>query len=74
MHKSIPKSQLAIFPNTDHVVLMINPDTNKVLPEIKEFLNSDSAKPSLIVKVKTLSDSLIIFRCGGYREGIREIV
>ena len=40
MHNLIPKSQLAIFPNTDHVVLMMNPDTNKVLPQIKEFLNA----------------------------------
>lgn len=41
MHELIPKSQLAIFPNTDHVVLMLNPDTNKVLPQIKEFLNNE---------------------------------
>jgi pimeloyl-ACP methyl ester carboxylesterase len=40
MHELIPKSQLAIFPNTDHVVLMMNPNTNKVLPQIKEFLNA----------------------------------
>lgn len=26
MHKLIPKSQLAVFPNTEHVVLMTNPD------------------------------------------------
>lgn len=44
MHNLIPKSQLAIFPNTDHVVLMMNPDTNKVLPQIKEFLNGEAAK------------------------------
>ena len=37
MHNLIPKSQLAIFPNTDHVILMTNPD--RVLPQIKEFLN-----------------------------------
>lgn len=40
MHKLIPKSQLAIFPNTEHTVLMTNPDNNKVLPEIEEFLNA----------------------------------
>ncbi len=40
MHELIPKSQLAIFPNTDHVVLMMNPNTNKVLPQIKEFINA----------------------------------
>jgi pimeloyl-ACP methyl ester carboxylesterase len=39
MHKLIPKSQLAIFPNTEHVFLMINP--NKMPPEIKEFLNNN---------------------------------
>lgn len=42
MHNLIPNSQLAIFPNTDHVIMMTNPD--KVLPPIKEFLNSKSAK------------------------------
>jgi pimeloyl-ACP methyl ester carboxylesterase len=38
MHKLIPKSQLAVFPNTDHVVLMTNPD--KVLVQVKEFLDN----------------------------------
>lgn len=38
MHKLIPKSQLAVFPNTEHVVLMTNPD--KVLVQVKEFLNA----------------------------------
>ena len=37
MHKLIPKSQLAVFPNTDHV-LLFNPD--KMPPQIKEFLNN----------------------------------
>ena len=39
MHKLIPKSQLAVFPNTDHVVMMTNPD--KVLVWVKEFLNNE---------------------------------
>jgi pimeloyl-ACP methyl ester carboxylesterase len=38
MHNLIPKSQLAIFPNTEHVFLMMDP--NKMPPEIKEFLNN----------------------------------
>jgi len=38
MHRLIPKSQLAIFPNTDHVVMMTNPD--KVLVQVKEFLDN----------------------------------
>jgi pimeloyl-ACP methyl ester carboxylesterase len=38
MHNLIPKSQLAVFPNTDHVVMMTNPD--KVLVGIKEFLDN----------------------------------
>ena len=38
MHKLIPKSQLAIFPNTEHKVLMTNPD--KVLIQVKEFLDN----------------------------------
>ena len=38
MHKLIPKSQLAIFPNSDHLLLSTNPD--KVLIPIKEFLNT----------------------------------
>ncbi|MBC7928938.1 MAG: alpha/beta hydrolase [Rubrivivax sp.] len=40
MHNLIPKSQLAVFPNTDHIVLLKNPNTDKVLPQIKEFLNT----------------------------------
>jgi len=39
MHKLIPKSQLAVFPNTEHVVLMTNPD--KVLVQVREFLNAE---------------------------------
>jgi pimeloyl-ACP methyl ester carboxylesterase len=39
MHNLIPKSQLAVFPNTDHVVMMTNPD--KVLVQVKEFLNAE---------------------------------
>jgi len=38
MHKLIPKSQLAVFPNTDHVVMMTNPD--KLLVQVKEFLDN----------------------------------
>jgi pimeloyl-ACP methyl ester carboxylesterase len=38
MHKLIPKSQLAVFPNTEHVVLMTSPD--KVLVQVKEFLDA----------------------------------
>lgn len=38
MHNLIPKSQLAVFPNTEHIVLMTKPD--KILPFIKDFLNS----------------------------------
>ena len=38
MHKLIPKSQLAVFPNTEHVVMMTNPD--KVLIQVKEFLDN----------------------------------
>lgn len=39
MHNLIPKSQLAVFPNTEHIVLMTKPD--KILPFIKEFLNNE---------------------------------
>jgi pimeloyl-ACP methyl ester carboxylesterase len=38
MHKLIPKSQLAVFPNTEHMVMMTNPD--KVLVQVKEFLDN----------------------------------
>ena len=38
MHKLIPKSQLAVFPNTEHKVLMTDPD--KVLVQVKEFLDN----------------------------------
>lgn len=38
MHKLIPKSQLAVFPNTEHLVMMTNPD--KVLVGVKEFLDN----------------------------------
>lgn len=38
MHNLIPKSQLAIFPNSDHLLLSTNPD--KILIQIKEFLNT----------------------------------
>ena len=38
MHKLIPKSQLAVFPNTDHVVMMTNPD--RVLVQVKNFLDN----------------------------------
>jgi pimeloyl-ACP methyl ester carboxylesterase len=38
MHKLIPKTQLAVFPNTEHVVMMTNPD--KVLVGVKEFLDN----------------------------------
>ena len=38
MHNLIPKSQLAVFPNSDHLLLLTNPD--KLLVPIKEFLNT----------------------------------
>jgi pimeloyl-ACP methyl ester carboxylesterase len=38
MHNLIPKSQLAVFPNSDHLLLLTNPD--KMPPQIKEFLNT----------------------------------
>jgi len=38
MHKLIPKSQLAIFPNSDHLLLLTNAD--KLLIPIREFLNT----------------------------------
>ena len=38
MHNLIPKSQLAVFPNSDHLLFFTNPD--KLLPQIKEFLNT----------------------------------
>jgi pimeloyl-ACP methyl ester carboxylesterase len=38
MHNLIPKSQLAVFPNTDHMVMMTKP--NKVLVWVKEFLDN----------------------------------
>lgn len=41
MHDLIPKSQLKVFPNTDHVVLMQNPDDKEVLQPIREFLNNE---------------------------------
>ncbi|HEX5874690.1 MAG TPA: alpha/beta hydrolase [Pyrinomonadaceae bacterium] len=39
MHNLIPKSQLAIFANSDHLLLFTNPD--KMLIPIKEFLNTN---------------------------------
>jgi pimeloyl-ACP methyl ester carboxylesterase len=39
MHNLIPKSQLAVFPNADHLLLWTNPD--RVLPYVKEFLNRE---------------------------------
>lgn len=38
MHDLIPKSQLAIFPNTEHVLLLNKPEN--LPPQIKEFLNA----------------------------------
>lgn len=38
MHNLIPKSQLAVYPNTDHVIMMTNPD--KVLVQVREFLDN----------------------------------
>lgn len=37
MHDLILKSQLAIFPNTEHILLLTNPE--KMPPQIKEFLD-----------------------------------
>jgi pimeloyl-ACP methyl ester carboxylesterase len=39
MHNLIPKSQLAVFPNSDHLLFFANPD--KLPPQIKEFLNTE---------------------------------
>lgn len=39
MHRLIPKSQLAIFPNTEHTLLLMNPE--KMPPVIREFLNDE---------------------------------
>lgn len=38
MHHLIPKSQLAVFPNSDHQLILTNPD--KLLIQIREFLNN----------------------------------
>jgi len=38
MHNLIPKSQLAVFPNSDHLLLLTNPD--RMLIQIREFLNT----------------------------------
>lgn len=38
MHSLIPKSQLAIFPNTEHVLLLNKPEN--LPPQINEFLNN----------------------------------
>jgi pimeloyl-ACP methyl ester carboxylesterase len=38
MHNLIPKSQLAVFPNSDHLLISTNPD--KLLIPIREFLNT----------------------------------
>ena len=51
MHKLIPKSQLAVFPNTDHVVMMTNPD--KVLVQVKEFLDNGFETVAETKQVKT---------------------
>ena len=40
MHNLIPISQLAIFPNSDYLLLLTNPD--KMPPQIKEFLNTQN--------------------------------
>lgn len=42
MHRLIPKSQAAVFPNTEHVVLMTDPD--RVIAQIKTFLNEQEKK------------------------------
>jgi len=51
MHKLIPKSQLAVFPNTNHVVMMTNPD--KVLVQVKEFLDNGFETVAETKQVKT---------------------
>lgn len=51
MHQLIPKSQLAIFPNTEHVVMMTNPD--KVLVQVKEFLDNGFETVSEIKQATT---------------------
>ena len=42
MHNLIPKSQAAVFPNTEHIVLMNDPD--RVIAQIKTFLNEPEKK------------------------------
>ena len=42
MHRLIPKSQAAVFPNTEHIVLMTDPD--RVIAQIKTFLNEQEKK------------------------------
>jgi pimeloyl-ACP methyl ester carboxylesterase len=39
MHNLIPKSQLAVYPNSDHLLISTNPD--KMLVQIREFLNTN---------------------------------
>ena len=39
MHHLIPKSQLAVFPNSDHLLISTNPD--KLFIPIREFLNTN---------------------------------
>ncbi len=42
MHRLIPKSQAAVFPNTEHIVLMTDPD--RIIAQIKTFLNEREKK------------------------------
>jgi pimeloyl-ACP methyl ester carboxylesterase len=44
MYRLIPNSQLAVFPNADHLALWLSPD--KVLPTIAAFLDAPMPKPN----------------------------
>jgi hypothetical protein len=38
--------RLAIFPNSDHLLILTNPD--KMPPQIKEFLNTDKPRQGVV--------------------------
>lgn len=54
MHQLIPKSQLAVFPNTDHLVMMTNPD--KVLVRVREFLDNGFETAAETKQAKTYDE------------------
>jgi pimeloyl-ACP methyl ester carboxylesterase len=43
MFRLIPNSQLAVFPNADHLALWLSPE--KVLPTIAAFLEAPMPEP-----------------------------